>query len=68
MPYLCVLRAHISHNFFRSKKKLLYNRTGRVPWFIGAGIIIAAHRAFVSGCEGPMDRGIVCSVASRVAS
>ena len=32
---------------------------GRVPRFILGRIIIAVHRAFVSGCEGPRHRGIV---------
>ena len=39
---------------------------GRVPGFTGAYIIITAHCAFVSGCEGP-SISVLCSVASRVA-
>ena len=40
--------------------------TGPSPWFLQERVIIAVHRAFVSGCEGP-SIAVLCSVASRVA-
>ena len=44
-----------AREFFRAHRQTLLHRG-----------VIAAHRAFVSGCDGAQHRGTVCSVASHV--
>ena len=54
----------------RSRTAVQQRRPGRVSLdLLYRGVfIIAAHRAFVSGCEGPTGIAELRSVASRVAS